>query len=238
IQAFWVLESRLHVAMELADASLRQRYRECRNQGLQGIPQKEMLGYLREAAEALDFLHREHVLHRDIKPENLLLLQGHVKVADIGLARHVQGDISMLNDSGSGTPTYMPPEMVTRRVCKQSDQYSLAVVYAEMRQGRAPFRADNLSDLMRAPIFKEPDLEGLPDPERVVVRKALSKEHRERFRSCSAFAEAMAAAMADPPPAPPPARRNRLLRPILFGAALVLILLVTLAFVLLPPPVI
>jgi serine/threonine protein kinase len=229
IQAFWVLESRLHVAMELADGSLRQRYQECRKQGLAGVPQKEMLGYLREAAEALDFLHREHVLHRDIKPENLLLLQGHVKVADIGLARHLQGDISMLNDSGSGTPTYMPPEMVTRRVCKQSDQYSLAVVYAEMRQGRPPFRADNLFELMQAHIFKEPDLEGLPEPERGAVRKALSKEHRERFRSCSDFAEALAAATAEPPPAPvPPSRTKPERRPrrlILLGATLVLILL-------------
>jgi serine/threonine protein kinase len=225
IQAFWVMESRLHVAMELADSSLRQRFQECRKQGLPGIPQKEMLGYLREAAEALDYLHREHVLHRDIKPENLLLLQGHVKVADIGLARHVQGDISMLNDSGSGTPTYMPPEMVTRRVCKQSDQYSLAVVYAEMRQGRPPFRADNLFALMQAHIFKEPDLEGLPEPEQVVVRKALAKEHRERFRSCVDFAEALAAATAEPPPAPPPpaAPRGRRQRPVLLWVALLLI---------------
>jgi hypothetical protein len=231
IQAFWVLENRLHVAMELADGSLRQRFQECRKQGLPGIPQREILGYLREAAEALDFLHREHVLHRDIKPENLLLLQGHVKVADIGLARHAQADKSLMNDTGSGTPAYMPPEMVTRRVCKQSDQYSLAVIYAEMRLGRLPFRSDNVFELMQAHMFKEPDLEGLAETEKAVVAKALAKEYRQRFRTCSEFVAALVEATTERPPAPPPPAKpeGRGVRPILLGVLVVVVLLVALA---------
>src|SRR5439155_12305004 len=86
-QAFWQFEDRLTIVMELADGSLRDRLKECKAAGLPTIPDAELLSYFREAAEALDFLHRKRVLHRDIKPDNILMLSQHAKLADFGLAR-------------------------------------------------------------------------------------------------------------------------------------------------------
>ena len=45
------------IVMELADRNLWDRFKECRAQGLPGIPREELLGYMEEAAEALDLMN-------------------------------------------------------------------------------------------------------------------------------------------------------------------------------------
>jgi serine/threonine-protein kinase len=42
-----------------------------------------------EVADALSYAHGRGVVHRDIKPENILLEDGHVVVADFGIAQAV-----------------------------------------------------------------------------------------------------------------------------------------------------
>jgi len=44
--------------------------------------------YIIEIFLGLSYLHSQKVVYRDIKPENILLNQnGHVKIADLGLAK-------------------------------------------------------------------------------------------------------------------------------------------------------
>ncbi len=107
--AYWVEDDGIFVAMGLAAGSLRDRDKECRGQGLPGIPQDELLRYMREAAEGLDFANGRGVMHRDVKPENILLLQGHAQVADFGLARLSHNQRSLTDVTIGGTPVYMAP---------------------------------------------------------------------------------------------------------------------------------
>src|SRR5205823_5647664 len=65
LQAVFSLEDRLLIALELADSNLRGRLHQCQKTGLPGIPPAELLRYFREAAEALDYLHKQKVHHRD-----------------------------------------------------------------------------------------------------------------------------------------------------------------------------
>jgi serine/threonine protein kinase len=191
--AYWVIQNRLVIAMELADKTLRDRLKECQAKGLPGIPAEELLSYLRDAAEGLDWLHWQKVLHRDIKPENILLIHGYAKVADFGLAREHMG--TLMSVSFAGTPAFMAPEMWGGKANERSDQYSLAFMYAELRLGRRPLEGGDFLQVMNSAQNDTPDLTGLSEAEQTVVHRALAKRPEERFDSCVDFVEALERAL-------------------------------------------
>lgn len=192
VQAFWVTSEQILIAMELADQSLQDRARSCPNQC---IPLPELLRYMAEAAEGIDHLHRQHVVHRDIKPDNLLLIKGHVKVADFGLARLLdETGLTVVATQVAGSPMYMAPEVWSKKPEPSSDQYSLAVAYVELRMGSAPFSASSLVEAMQEHLYGKPNLSGLPELEQAVLRKALSKNTQDRFTSCSEMVSSLAEA--------------------------------------------
>jgi serine/threonine protein kinase len=185
-----VIDSRLVVVMELAHGSVKDRFEACRQLGLPGIPREELLGYLRDAADALDFMSDEHSLqHLDIKPENLLLQAGHVKVADFGLVKDVQEREASL--VGGMTPLYAAPEVFQGAPTRHSDQYSLAIVYQDMLTGTLPFAGRNAAELTLQHLHEEPDLSSLSAADRYVVARALAKDPRHRYATCREFVEAL-----------------------------------------------
>ncbi len=207
----WLKRDYLIVATELAECTLLQRWQQCHDQGLNGIPPAELLEYIREAAEGLDYLNdvRHHsptggaltgVQHKDVKPQNLLLVGGAVKVADFGLVQVLEQ--SAVIASGGLTPAYAAPEFFLGRTTPWSDQYSLAVTYCHLRGGRLPFTG-SVARVMASHVSQPPDLDMLPEGERGAVERALAKEPSRRWPSCGAFAEALAAGMRSATPAPP-----------------------------------
>src|SRR5262249_412056 len=112
-----IVDGRLIITMELADCNLWARFRACREKGLAGIPRDELLQYMAEIAEVLDLFNDQFQLqHLDIKPQNLFLLHNHVKVADFGQVKDLQGLMAQV--TGGITPVYAAPEtfegLVTR----------------------------------------------------------------------------------------------------------------------------
>jgi serine/threonine protein kinase len=191
LERFETVNGRLAILTELADMSLDQRLRQCRAEGLTGIPRDELLRYLADAAEALDFLSQRHnLLHLDIKPENLLILGDHIKVADFGLVKELASRTQNSLVSGM-TPAYASPEMFDDEPSVQSDQYSLAIVYQEMLVGVLPFPGRTAAQLAKQHTQAEPQLMALPAEDRPVIGRALAKNPSDRYPSCRAFVDAL-----------------------------------------------
>ncbi len=200
--AYWILNDRLVIVMELADGSLADRITYYQQEGRTGVPPGELVPLFEQAGDALDYLHSENVSHRDIKPENILLMKGYAKVADFGLARPQEHTLTVV-DSTVGTPAYMAPEMWQQKVSLQSDQYSLAATYVRARLGRPLYSTTVLVEMANCHIHENPDLNPLPAAEQRVLLKALAKKPDDRYPSCSAFAKALRDAVMPPPAAEP-----------------------------------
>jgi len=185
-----VFERRLVIVTELAEGSLKDRFDQCRAQGLPGIPRAELLNLLRDAADGLDYLSQKHSLqHLDVKPENLLLVGGHVKVADFGLVKDVAKSQQSL--VGGLTPLYSAPEVFQGCPSPHSDQYSLAVLYQEMLTGVMPFAGVTAAELTLQHLHDEPNVTPLPTADRYVLSRALAKDPSQRFATCSELVQAL-----------------------------------------------
>jgi serine/threonine protein kinase len=185
----WHQEDRLIIAMELADGTLADRLRLVRSQGEPGLTTNELMPYMEDAARGIDYLNQNDIQHRDIKPHNLMLVGGHVKVADFGLAKLMENQV--VSHSVVGTPVYVPPEFWRGEVSTQSDQYALALTYCELRGGRLPFATETMAQIMMAHLNDPPDLSMLPAAERPVLARALAKNPQERWPNCTAFVRAL-----------------------------------------------
>ena len=191
LERFEIVDGRLAILTELADMSLEQRAQQCRTQGLPGIPRDELLRYMADTAEALDYLAERHKLqHLDIKPANLLISGEHVKVADFGLVKELASRTNNSMVAGM-TPTYSSPEMFDDAPSTQSDQYSLAIVYQEMLTGVLPFPGRTTAQLANQHLRLQPQLAALSEIDRKTVARALAKNPAERFPSCRTFVKAL-----------------------------------------------
>ena len=66
------------------------------------------------------------------------------------------------------SPDYAPPEVIEGRVSGHSDQYSLAITYAQLRTGRLPFTGDSVHQILYAHVYTRPRPDG--DPRRGTSR--------------------------------------------------------------------
>ena len=175
LERYDIIDGQLIIVMELADRNLWDRFKECRDQGLPGIPRDELLGYMEETAEALDLMNSSYQLqHLDIKPQNLFLVHNHIKVADFGLVKDLEGMTASV--TGGVTPVYAAPETFDGWVSRFSDQYSLAIVYQELLTGQRPFTGNNVRQLILQHLQGTPNLTPLPAGDRAVIARGLAKK--------------------------------------------------------------
>ncbi len=155
--------------------------------------------------DALDYAHRLTrpdgsplgIVHRDVSPGNVLLdVDGHVRLADFGVARmtsdHTEATDGLMI---KGKISYMAPELFAHASpTPSSDVYACAVMLHELLVGRNEFKADNVSatafrvvqhtpsivSAIRSDVSKEID---------AVLQRALAKSPDERFASARELAD-------------------------------------------------
>ncbi|RKP30011.1 hypothetical protein METBISCDRAFT_23682 [Metschnikowia bicuspidata] len=114
--------------------SLRQLYKRLGH----GLAEHEMVPYVKQILEGLQYLHDQGVVHRDVKAANVLLTEsGEVKLADFGVATTV----TTLHNTVVGTPHWMAPERVLGGdgSCTASDIWSLGATIIELFTMSPPY---------------------------------------------------------------------------------------------------
>jgi serine/threonine protein kinase len=158
------------------------------------LPLSTTLRLVQEIAEALHYAHAQGVVHRDIKPANILVTpDGHPKIADFGIAKLNQTDLT-LPGQVLGSPAFMAPEQLSEEVVdSRSDLFSLGVILYYMLTGHRPFQGNSTTTVCFKLVNHEPvpasALESKVPPELdSIVSRAMAKDPAQRYQSGMAMA--------------------------------------------------
>ncbi len=170
---------------------------------------RDILTYVKQAADGLQYAHDKRLIHRDIKPENFLLGEHHqVLLSDFGIALVAQSSRHQNTQEVVGTMAYMAPEQLQGHPRPASDQYSLAITVYEWLTGERPFHG-SFSEIFSQQMFVQPvplraKAPTVSSAVEEVVMTALAKDPKQRFGSLRAFANAFEqACQAEAPVAVP-----------------------------------
>lgn len=116
------------------------------------IPEAEALGYVKDVASALEYIHSKNINHLDIKPGNLVLRKedDRVLVIDFGVAKQYD---AVTFEGTTTTPVcishgYSPVEQYSKNGVQtfspQSDVYALAATLFKLLTGNTPLEATKI----------------------------------------------------------------------------------------------
>ena len=154
-----------------------------------------------QVAAGLEAAQDRNIVHRDIKPGNIMIdRSGQVKILDFGLAKTCPGAIAHtekacqdaeLPEKGvvMGTAAYMSPEQVKGlHTDGRTDIFSFGVVLYEMIENKSPFAdSENIVTLFHILHSKVRFSRDVPKLLRAVVRKAMRKDRRRRYKDFRAI---------------------------------------------------
>jgi serine/threonine-protein kinase len=163
-----------------------------------------------QTLDALSAAHQMGIVHRDLKPDNIMVarsgLGDHVKVADFGIAKVLQGTSLNLTGEGfvCGTPGFMAPEQIRgEELDPRADLYAVGCVLYELLAGRPPFEDDSWAELLLRHVTDTPPppsavAAGVDPRLEAVALKAMDKDRNRRFASAAEMRDALIVAVSTP----------------------------------------
>ncbi|CAD8157658.1 unnamed protein product [Paramecium octaurelia] len=140
--------------------------------------------YFSQVCMAIHHLHENKVIYRDIKPENILIdSEGHIKLADFGLAKPNVEDDKMAY-SFCGSPEYMAPEMLLKSGHNyQIDHYCLGALLYELLTGLPPYYSNNPEQIYQNILSHDQPLpnKNLSSEAKDLINRLLQKDTQNRL---------------------------------------------------------
>jgi serine/threonine-protein kinase len=171
-----------------------------------GLPPDVLVHVVIKVLDALHYAHELrgdddaplHIVHRDVSPANVLIdVEGHVKLADFGVARSRDQTEQTEASTIKGKMPYLAPELFKlEEPSPSSDAYACAVVLHEMLVGQNEFRAQDVATtvsrvLEHVPTDVDRVRDDLPRGLGTILKKALAKTREERFANAGELAAAL-----------------------------------------------
>lgn len=162
----------------------------------QQINYVDALNILKQILSGVGYAHSKGFVHRDIKPSNIIINNdGLVKIMDFGIAKAIYEKGITKTGSKIGTVLYMSPEQIKgEEATKQSDIYSIGIIFYEMLTGKNPFDLETEFEVMEAHLKKYPPRvsainKTIPVEVDKIIIKSLEKSNLRRYKDCEEFLE-------------------------------------------------
>lgn len=157
------------------------------------LPWREATTIVRQVALALDHADRHGIVHRDVKPGNIMLLKdGTVKLADLGLALATASDDAALTQAGMiiGSPAYLSPEQARgdSALDIRSDIFSLGLSFFEMMTAQRAYAGSSPISVLTELLTRDVGMErlaahGVPAGVTTVLAKMLQRDPSQRYQT-------------------------------------------------------
>ncbi|XP_061083193.1 myosin light chain kinase, smooth muscle [Conger conger] len=158
------------------------------------LTEREVIKYMLQIIDGVQFIHKQGIVHLDLKPENIMCINktgGKIKLIDFGLARRLEtsGSLKVL----FGTPEFVAPEVINyEAISYPTDMWSIGVICYILVSGLSPFMGDNdnetLSNVTSATWdFEDEAFDEISDEAKDFISNLLKKDMRARLTCAQCF---------------------------------------------------